>query len=235
MAEHRIAYMRLDEITGAHLNPKMHAEADIVKAIETHGFGEAPMLDERTERLVAGHGRLKALGFLHRNGRRVPSGIHVADDGMWEIPVQRGWKSKDDAHALAYLVGSNKLSEKGGHDDRELLEALSLLQDEQLVDVTGFGYDDIANLEALMELGAWDAPGSKPKLSSVPTGDDDMGQDDEDVFVHGAAEDKEMWPQIAVKVPPHVFDAWRLFIDQYDGKDDAAKLIRLLTDLGHLS
>ena len=82
--------MRLDLLrkSSAPRNPKAH-DAEAMRASVTRwGFADAPVLDERTERLVAGHGRIEDLGWRFDMGSNLPDGISVADDGMWEVPVQ---------------------------------------------------------------------------------------------------------------------------------------------------
>jgi hypothetical protein len=80
----------------------------------------------------------------------VPDGIRVAGDGRWLVPVVRGWASTDDAAAEAYLVASNRLTERGGWDDTGLAAVLTAVQDAdpELLALTGF---DDAALAGLLE------------------------------------------------------------------------------------
>ena len=71
----RLEYVRLDEVEHAPRNPKGHDGAAIARAIEHHGFGEVPLRDERTGRLVAGHGRHAQLVAMHAAGASAPDGI----------------------------------------------------------------------------------------------------------------------------------------------------------------
>lgn len=234
MTERYVEYLRLDEIKTAPRNPKAHDEPGITRSIDDFGMGELPLMDERTGRLVAGHGRYITLRQLQGDGRKVPDGIRTDDDGMWLMPVIRGWKSRTDEHAEAYLVASNKLTEKGGWDDRQLLEILADLGDAQLVELTGFNATDVDNLEALLDVGAWDPPSGGARPSSSGGGGGDGGGSDFDEDQLSAVSDEDMWPQIAMRVPPEVFDAWRLLIERYDGKDDTARLSGLLRSEGLL-
>lgn len=146
MADRHVEYVRLDDIERAPRNPKAHSSADIKRSIDHHGMGELLLLDERTGRLVAGHGRLDALMELHRDGRRLPGGLKADDDGMWMVPVVRGWESKSDEDAEAYLVASNALTTKGGWDDRDLVEMLGDLQQADVLTLTGYSDDDLAKM-----------------------------------------------------------------------------------------
>lgn len=241
MSDRHVEYMAVADIRPAESNPKAHDEAGIRKSIEHFGVGELPLLDERTGRLVAGHGRIDGLAHLEGLGRKPPAGVRVREDGAWLVPVIRGWASRTDDDARAYVIASNKLTEKGGWDDRALLEDLSVLADSVLLDVTGFTSVDVDNLEALLDLDAWDEPAAKPKKADRDTSfdPDDFPEDDEDAPADDdeapGLDDSEMWPRIDVRVRPDVFDAWRLLIEEHDGKDDAARLEDMLRKLGHLA
>jgi hypothetical protein len=137
MADRYTEYMRLDAIKRAPKNAKMHDFDGIRRAIEHYGSVEQMALDDRTGRLVAGHGRLDVYEYLHEAGRRPPDGVNVDTDGMWLAPVGRGWSSRNDEEAEAYVVASNWLTMKGGHDDRELYEMLAELQEADVLALTG--------------------------------------------------------------------------------------------------
>jgi hypothetical protein len=52
------------------------------------------------------------------------------------VPVVRGWRSKNDREAAAYLIASNRLVEAGGWDDEEFAAMLEDMGGE--FDGTGF-------------------------------------------------------------------------------------------------
>jgi len=113
-------YLPLSTLEGALVNPKGHAEAAIEASITRFGYVEAITLDERTGRLVAGHGRLEDLRRRESDGEPPPEGLIADDELGWLVPVQRGWQSRDDAEAEAYLIASNRTTELGGWDDPDL-------------------------------------------------------------------------------------------------------------------
>ena len=45
-----------------------------------------------------------------------PEDVKIGDDGVWLVPILRGWTSRSDADAEAYLVAANRLTERGGWD-----------------------------------------------------------------------------------------------------------------------
>lgn len=150
MADRRIEYMPLDAIARAHRNPKRHATYAIAASVDRFGLAEVPCLDERTGRLVAGHGRLDDLTARHAAGQPAPDGVTTDDTGTWLVPVIRGWASRDDDHAAAYLLASNRTSELGGWDTGELDALLADIArtDLDLAEAAGW---EIADLESLLE------------------------------------------------------------------------------------
>ena len=139
--------MPLNAITGADKNPKKHASEDIGKSIGRFGYVEPCVLDERTNRLVAGHGRVQALRVSRKKGEAPPQGIEERD-GEWFVPVLRGWASRSDTEASAYLVASNHLTTKGGWENSDLLEMLQELDKQAALEGTGYGSED---LDALLK------------------------------------------------------------------------------------
>lgn len=167
MADRYIDYLPLAEIAGAPRNPKGHDEAGIRASIEEFGFVEPIVRDERTGRLVAGHGRLERLRAMYaaKSRRKTPpDGVKLAGDGGWLIPVNRGWSSTDDAHAEAYVVAANRLVERGGWDNLGLAEILTSLQDLGPKLLAAAGFDD-AQLGGLLD--------SIAAVTPLPAPDDD--------------------------------------------------------------
>jgi ParB-like chromosome segregation protein Spo0J len=101
-------------------NPKDHDKPAIAASMDEHGFIEPPLLDERTEKVLGGHGRLEVLDDKFRAGHARPDGLKVAPDGGWLVPVVRGVRSEDDDDARRMLVRLNRLSERGGWNAERL-------------------------------------------------------------------------------------------------------------------
>ncbi len=203
----RLDYLRLSEIRGAERNPKVHDVDGIAASISEHGMGELPLYDDRTDRLVAGHGRINDLRERYARGEDPPEGVVADDDGEWRVPVIRGWRSKDDLRAVRYLIGSNGLTMSGGWDDGGLAELLSELRavDVAMLEGTGFNDGDVDDLLAL----------------AAPPDLDQLGGD------HGDPDASDTWPVVRVKVPPHMHAAWRTVVDEHDG-DELTALAGLL-------
>lgn len=175
--------MPLSAVPIAPRNVKGHDIGALQQSILRFGFNDAVIVDDRTGRLVSGHGRVEALRSMYRESRmQTPAGISTVLDGAadivdWLLPVQRGWASKDDAEAEAFLVAANRLVELGGWDDAMLervLIDLAKAGPEALIG-TGFDGDDVdkmINDAARAALGASD-PDDIPEAGNlwVKTGD----------------------------------------------------------------
>lgn len=150
LADRRIEYLPLDDIQPAPRNPKAHDLNSVRASISRFGFATPALRDERTGRLVAGHGRHDALREMRDAGEQPPTGVRLAKDGGWLVPVVCGWASRSDQEAEAYLVADNRHPELGGWDDAGLAELLSDLAefDPALLEVTGYSQGD---LEVLLE------------------------------------------------------------------------------------
>lgn len=145
----RLEYVDIDEVEGAPRNPKGHDLELLDGSFDEFGFAEPPLRDERTGRLVAGHGRLEQLRARRDAGEPAPEGILVRRDGRWLLPVVTGWSSRDDAHAEGYLLVSNRATEAGGWVPEELAEMLSdLAVSDVPLDAVGFSHADLDELLA---------------------------------------------------------------------------------------
>ncbi|MEV8095210.1 hypothetical protein [Kitasatospora sp. NPDC085879] len=172
VAPRYIDYMPLDDIQPAARNPKGHDDGGLDLSVEQFDFTEPGLMDERTGRLVAGHGRYETLARRRDAGKDAPEGVVVTEDGGWTVPVVRGWASRDDAHAEAYLIASNHLTTRGGWDEAGLADMLSSLEavDTDLFAATGF---DHGQLDALLaDLDSGGAAGAGTDGDTEETGDE---------------------------------------------------------------
>lgn len=144
--------MALDDILPALRNAKGHSASGIHRSIDRFGLMETPMVDERTGRLLAGHGRIADIAERFAAKKAPPRGVEVVD-GVWRVPVQRGVSTVDDVEADAYVIASNQLVIAGGWQDEKLLA--QQLREHQATDAglaaLGFSNDDLAALLARLE------------------------------------------------------------------------------------
>lgn len=147
MADRSIDYLPIDDIPQALRNAKQHKRDKITGSIRKWGFTAAPIIDERTGRLVAGHGRLEALRWMRDAGESPPEGIHT-DGDTWLAPVERGWSSRSDADAEALTEADNNLTELGGWDQHLRAEILEDIADHDpdLLDAAGWEREELDQL-----------------------------------------------------------------------------------------
>ncbi len=165
--ERRIELVALSQLVKAPRNPKVHDVPAISGSVLRFGYVEPVVEDQRTGRLVAGHGRLDTLQDLHSRGKPrdwpeerpwPPEGL-VERDGEWLVPVYRGWASKNDDEASAYLLASNQMTTVGGWETEGLSQLLQDLAANQ-VDITGLGWRQ-HELDALLAAD-WTPPDFEP-------------------------------------------------------------------------
>lgn len=154
MSELRIDYIDLDELPEATRNARRHDLDAIAGAYRRLGFTRPGLIDERTGRLVAGHGRRLALRRDLERGGKPPKGIRQTTGG-WAMPVVRGWSSRDDAEADAAALADNKVGESGGYDDDVLLDILGDLAADapDLLRAAHFDSDDLDRLLESVSIG----------------------------------------------------------------------------------
>jgi len=148
-----IEYLPLYDIEVADVNPKDHDIGEIYTSMKRFGFTEPIIKNETTGKLVAGHGRLETLKILEQEDiRKPPKNIELDEEGNWLIPVVSGLSFDNDEEANAYLVASNKLVEKGGWKQEELVELLeSVATETGDLSGTGFDLDDLEDILNSME------------------------------------------------------------------------------------
>ncbi len=160
-----VVYRDVESLTPAHRNPKQHDIGAILQSMARFGFGEPGLLDERTGRLVAGHGRLEALHALRIAGEDPPDGVEIAPDGHWCMPVVEGWRSTDDDEAEAMGVALNRITERGGWDEAELADILGewARRDTELVEASGWSVEEVEALVYRTRAGDSEPPPEEPE------------------------------------------------------------------------
>lgn len=126
-----VVYLALSALVLEPRNPKQHSRRQIrqiARSIETFGFA-VPILVDRTNKIVAGHGRYFAAQSL----------------GLTEVPVIR-LEHLTEAQAKAFRIADNRLTEISIWDDRLLAESLKELSELDLnfsLEATGFDTGEI--------------------------------------------------------------------------------------------
>jgi len=143
----RVEYVPLADVVPANANPKQHDLEGLRSSMVRFGFGDPMALDERTGRLLEGHGRREALLAMLAEGAEPPRNVR-SEGGAWLVPVVRGFRTFDDAEAEAYLIAHNRLVERGGWDDKALLASLRRIEKAGGPGLAGLGWSQ-ENVDAL--------------------------------------------------------------------------------------
>ena len=140
----KIEYMPLKNIKRWERNPKDHDLGELHQSIKRFNFVSPIIIDEKSGKLVAGHGRLDALQQMKASGEKPPKGIIVKDES-WFVPVIRGNEFANDDEREAYGIADNRLVELGGYNEEQLAQVLSDLaaSGEELLLGTGYDVDDV--------------------------------------------------------------------------------------------
>lgn len=171
----RVEYLPLEDLVADPRNPKAHDEGTIDDSIGRFGMLDLIVRDERTGRIISGHGRSKALATREARGESAPEGVKVDEEGRWLVPVVVGWASRTDTEAAAALIALNRTTELGGWVDEALLDLLDDLDDgaEGLIGV-GFGEEDVDALrEAMAQLGEDDGTSLADEHADLLLDEDD--------------------------------------------------------------
>jgi hypothetical protein len=126
-----IVYLPTEALVADLTNPRIHAREQvsaIADSIEAFGFN-APILIDRTNRVIAGHGRLEAAEILR----------------LAEVPVVR-LDHLSEHQARAYMLADNKLTDRSTFDDQRVAIVPKELSEIALdfdVEATGFEAPEI--------------------------------------------------------------------------------------------
>jgi DNA modification methylase len=151
-----MVYRPIEELKPDPANPRLHSKkqiGQIANSIKTFGFN-VPILIDRDDKVIAGHGRLLACREL----------------GWTEVPTLR-LDHLTPAQARAFMIADNRLSEIASWDDRLLaqqLKDLSLLGLDFSIEVTGFEMGEIDLRIASLEDTAEPADDPADAVPEVP-------------------------------------------------------------------
>ena len=96
--------MRADTVSIAEIqklprNPKAHDLGTLHRSMDRFGYLERVVINDITGRLLAGHGRIEALGQKKLSGQEPPEGV-TAQNGDWMVPVDYVNVDPDEENAL---------------------------------------------------------------------------------------------------------------------------------------
>jgi len=152
----------LDSLIPDPANPRVHDDANlsaIRASLQRFGQAEPVVVQAKTRRIIAGHGRVSAMKAL---------GWHEVD--IVELPV-------DDLTATALGVAMNRAGELASWNDHALAPILKALEDQGSLDGVGFSSADLDSLLKQLEADSAqdrvDDPGpdAPPKIAAARSGD----------------------------------------------------------------
>jgi DNA modification methylase len=159
--------MRLSDVEAAfqRRNPRRHDVKTIAAIIRETGFNAPPLLNEKTVRLVYGHGRTKAVRWLFENKpEQVPDRIELDEDGEWMLPVLRG-VSMSKTRAEEYLIADNRAAEKSRWEREGHAEILDRIRKRGRLAATGYTSGQVEKLLAKVRK---NAPETDVKIPETP-------------------------------------------------------------------
>lgn len=172
MSDIQVSYLSIDEIEQWPRNPKKHDEIGIRESLQRFGYVMPMLKDENTGRLVAGHGRLKALQKMQQEGEPAPKGIKSID-GEWLAPVVEGVSFNSEHEAEAYLLADNVLTVNRLWDSDLMAEVLQDHADH--VEGTGLTEEEVNVMLDAFSMG--DNGEDEEAPSEFQTFDDDIDTD----------------------------------------------------------
>lgn len=145
-------------------NIKSHDETGIKESIQTFGFVDPILVNQRTNRDISGNGRLKVLRDMFEQNETCPKGIIEKQYGSthhfnsselppltrkWFAPVVLHDLSEEDEEILAIKL--NVTNEKGGIDNIKAYEVLKRLKEksEETFLMTGYTVENLEHIQML--------------------------------------------------------------------------------------
>lgn len=123
-------------------NPKDHDIGAIVTSLQTFGFIDPVIVNQTTNHILSGHGRVHALVEM---GER-PEGIDAVGD-VWLVPAHLVEVPEEQEGAA--VIALNRTVELGGWDELALTKMLAeiAMQSDELLQATGY---DAEELDAML-------------------------------------------------------------------------------------
>ena len=150
-------YIDIYDVVPDERNSKDHDVGVLCESMIRFGFTQPILINKVDNKILAGHGRIKALQSLHNQGYEAPKRIDVSYDiedekiQTWYVPCHF-INIKDKAEAEAYLIADNRLTEIGGWLDDKLVESLQhILEETGSLDGTGWDLEDLDDLASITD------------------------------------------------------------------------------------
>ena len=217
-------YLPLAGLKGNASNPKQHDVELIDSSISRFGIVDRITVDGRTGTLISGHGRTRALTEMHARGDVAPTGVQVAEDGSWLVPVNTGWASRDDLEATAALIAMNRTTEVGGWVDDSLLQLLDTISGSEYglegVGFTEIDVDDMHTLMNSLDEEAALAADKRDKKDEPKEDKPDLDEEGANALGSGGSAVVKI-----ILTDAGLIDAWHTLRDIHKNDDEAARVL----------
>ena len=151
------SYVDIYDVVPDERNSKDHDIGVLCESMIRFGFTQPVLINNADNKILAGHGRIKALQQLHSQGYEAPKRIDVTKDTgddkieYWSVPCHY-ININDKAEAEAYLIADNRLTEIGGWLDDKLVDSLqNILEETGSLDGIGWDLEDLDDLAAITD------------------------------------------------------------------------------------
>ena len=151
------SYVDIYDVVPDGRNSKDHDIGVLCESMIRFGFTQPVLINDADNKILAGHGRIKALQQLHSQGYEAPKRIDVTKDTgddkieYWSVPCHY-ININDKAEAEAYLIADNRLTEIGGWLDDKLVDSLqNILEETGSLDGIGWDLEDLDDLASITD------------------------------------------------------------------------------------
>jgi hypothetical protein len=137
-----IQYIALSHLAKWPRNPKKHDIDGLTASFNRFGAVAPIVIDEKSNKIVAGHGRQETLIGMRERGEERPRNV-FENSGEWYAPVLRGISFKNEAEAEGYLIADNRHVETGGWDNEVLRLMMERFKNDQQLEAIGFTHREL--------------------------------------------------------------------------------------------
>lgn len=204
----KASYEPLTKLVGLPRNPKLHNLGDIHQSINRFGFVNRILINDTTNHIIAGHGRVEALRQKKVTNDKPPIGVEVRPDD-WYVPIDRIEIPEDEEEALA--IALNKIGENEW-DDVLTAQILADLAANDNLQGTGFDGDDVDYLLRK----------TMPHQSSETLSDEDLNK---------YREERSHWRWLRLHITEDTYDKWYELKDKLTIENDDQFVDMLLNSM----
>lgn len=195
----------LSKLVGLPRNPKLHNLGDMHQSIDRFGFVNRVIINDVTNHIIAGNGRIETLRQKKASGEKPPKGIVEKQDD-WYVPTDRISVSDEEEDALA--IALNRIGENEW-DAVRTAEILSNLAAKDELQGTGYDREEV---DYLLKITA-------PRELSQTVTEEEMAN---------YREEKQHWRWIRLHVMEDTFERWqelKIKLKSFDNDDEIVELL----------